>query len=186
MAAAKSWDEFEDADTRNPLEKMPEGKFTGKITKRVDGWFNGSASAAAGRTLTLTYEIVTPAGDEPDPELAGRTFVKKVWLNSPEKAGNFLKALKNVGFDTDSWGAKDSPFPKSTMVPLALKYLRLKDVVLQLAKKNGKPKAPGSPERWEDEVYINGRVLGEQEAKTIPNADVLAVADEPESAEEMF
>jgi hypothetical protein len=182
--AASTWDDFDDTTAGFEFSALPDGNFEALIIRRTDGHFAGKDDNPAGRTLNITYEITKPPaaeGSEPDPELIGEQFSDKKWLNRPEAKETLMKELKRLGFNIESWGKVDSDFPRATMVPLALKYLTLTKIPVKLAKKT-----TTKGNRSFANLYINGRVKYEGDPDIVPNELVMAVADEPESAAELF
>jgi hypothetical protein len=184
MSTDKDWgDDFEGTTATFSIDSMVDGDLTAKMvlggTKHDR--FNGNDSQPAGPTMNVKFEIVTPPaprGETGDPELAGKTFSFKYWLNRPEARQIMLDELKRLGFQVDEWGDAGSAYPKKVMVPAAFKYLRLEQVELKVTKKT---KAGNS--RKFTSIYLNGRVGS---TDPIPSADVLACKDKPETMEEAF
>jgi hypothetical protein len=176
-------DDFDGATTTFGVESMPDGELTATMVRggtRIDKWA-GNDSNPGGSIIGIKYEVVTPAapkGQEGNPDHKGQVFQFKHWLNREEARQQLMDELKRVGFQVDEWGDKTSEYPRTRMVPLALKYLRLEGVELKLAKKTKQ----GNTKKFVS-LYMNGKVAGND---PIPSAAVLACKDVPETAEETF
>lgn len=176
-----SWDDFEGDDLKGVIDKLADGNFEGRIVKRSERKMAGKDDRPPGRVLTLKCEI-TRASDNTEDDIVGDEFSWDQWLTHSKAKKILLDGLGRIGFDIKSWGDEKSDYPLRTMIPLALKYLVVEKPVLKLNKKTNK----STDGREFPNVFFNGRVLAEGEAKTIPNDAVKAVADKPETEEDLF
>lgn len=134
-----------------------------------------------GVLLDLTLEIVGVRAPLDEAKYLGKEPFKETWWLTRTPAKKiFVDELRAIGFDVGSWSDNEGdPLWKGEMLPLAVKYARLKRLTLLLKKSTDQNK------------YHNLRFVGRVEdgsdaAKTIPNEALLAEKDTPESADEIF
>lgn len=171
--AVESWDDAADVGItpgtlKDGVYKLKIVKWAGKPYEKGD---------QKGRIVKLKYEIVA-VPDAEDEAKVGEQFEEDRFVTRPTSKRIFFDELKAVGFDVAGWeDGQGGEFPKGTMMPLALKYAKLRGLVLHVKK-------------FTSNNYPNLRFVGRDTdtgaPTTIPNGEVLAVKDELEELEEAF
>jgi hypothetical protein len=170
----ESWDDV--ADTGLSKENMDDGEYEVQIIK----WSSRQIDKPdmKGRVVKLRHRFVSCPPGTNELKYVGQEMDDDRFLTRTVSKSVFFKELQSIGFDVPSWSDdKKGDYPKGTMVPLAIKYAKLKGLTLKLKKyvQNG----------YANLKFVGRTMENGNPPTTIPNDEVLAVVDIPEGFEDM-